>query len=136
MAQNFALFFPFPATIFFLSSLGVLPLNFWWCLKRRGPQMCTFGVLGLSCEVLGGQEATGASHNSPRDVHISGSLTCKHTTNIQRKNFEERERKERNFGRSGGGRSPPFRGPTHRAPLFLFAHPRKTGAWGGGGFLA
>ena len=25
-------------------------LGSFWCLKRRGPEMCTFGVLGLSCE--------------------------------------------------------------------------------------
>ena len=41
--------FQCPAT-FFLPSLGGLLVEFWWCLKRRDPQMCTFGVLGLSCE--------------------------------------------------------------------------------------
>ena len=25
-------------------------VDFWWCLKPRGAQMCTFGVLWLSCE--------------------------------------------------------------------------------------
>ena len=29
---------------------GGLLVEFWWCLKRRDPQVCTFGVLGLSCE--------------------------------------------------------------------------------------
>ena len=48
-AQNFALFFPPPATIFFLLSLSWGPfVEVWWCLKRRGPEMCTFGFLGLS----------------------------------------------------------------------------------------
>ena len=48
-AQNFALFFSLPPEIsFFLLSLGGLLVEFWWCLKRRGAQMCTFGVLGLS----------------------------------------------------------------------------------------
>ena len=43
-------FFPFPPQFsFFLPSLGGLLVEFWWCLKRRGPLMCTFGVLGLSC---------------------------------------------------------------------------------------
>ena len=47
-APHFALFFPSPATIFILSSLlGVFSWNFG---ERRDPQMCTFGVLGLSCE--------------------------------------------------------------------------------------
>ena len=50
-AQNFALFFPSPVPIsFFLSLSGCLLVEFWWCLKRRGAQMCTFGVLRLSCE--------------------------------------------------------------------------------------
>ena len=26
-----------------------------FCLKRQGPQMCTFGVLGLSCEISAGR---------------------------------------------------------------------------------
>ena len=48
---KFRAFFPLPPlfSLFFLS-LGVLLVEFWWCLKRRDPQMCTFGVLGLSCE--------------------------------------------------------------------------------------
>ena len=44
-------FFPSPTPFsLFLSFSGGLPVKFWWCLKRRGAQMCTFGVLGLSCE--------------------------------------------------------------------------------------
>ena len=34
---------------FFLLSLGGLLVEFWWCSKRLGPEMFTFGVLGLSC---------------------------------------------------------------------------------------
>ena len=50
-AQNFALFSPLPPQNSFFSFLsGGLLVEFWWCLKRRDPQMCTFGVLGLSCE--------------------------------------------------------------------------------------
>ena len=50
-AQNFA-FFPSPALIFvlFLSFSGVFSWNFGGVLKRRDPPMCTFGVLGLSCD--------------------------------------------------------------------------------------
>ena len=37
-AQNFAFFSLLPTTIFFLSSsLGCPLVEFWWCLKRRGP---------------------------------------------------------------------------------------------------
>ena len=49
-AQNFALFFRLPPQCsFFLLSLWGPSVEFWWCLKRRGLQMCTFGVLGLLC---------------------------------------------------------------------------------------
>ena len=42
-AQNFALFVHLPPLSFFLSLyLGVFLVEFWWCLKRRGRQMCTF----------------------------------------------------------------------------------------------
>ena len=41
---NFALFSPVPPQNSFFSSLsGSLCVEFWWCLKRRGPEMCTFG---------------------------------------------------------------------------------------------
>ena len=46
-------FVPSPTLIFvlFLSRGGLL-VEFWWCLKRRDPLMCTFGDLRLSCETL------------------------------------------------------------------------------------
>ena len=48
---KFRVFFPSPATIsLFLCLSGCLLVEFWWCLKRRSPSMCPFGVLGLSCE--------------------------------------------------------------------------------------
>ena len=30
-------------------------MEFWWCLKRWGPEMSTFGVLGLTCETPAGE---------------------------------------------------------------------------------
>ena len=46
-------FFPLSRTpifaLFCLSLSGCLLVDF-WCLKRRDPQMCTFGVPGLMCE--------------------------------------------------------------------------------------
>ena len=51
----------------FSSLSGGLYVEFWWCLKRQGPEMCTFGVLGLSCANparSGG--AAGVSHDSLR----------------------------------------------------------------------
>ena len=55
-AQNFALFFSLSrhSFLFFFPSLLVFFVEFWWCLKRRDPQMCTFGVLRLSCASPGG----------------------------------------------------------------------------------
>ena len=64
-AQNFALCFPSPAIVFILFSLssgsfcGILVV-----LKR--PEMCTFGVLGLSCEAPAAPKPPGVSHDSPR----------------------------------------------------------------------
>ena len=41
-----AFFFPVPPQNSFFSSLsGGLLVEFWWCLKRRGP-VCTFGLSG------------------------------------------------------------------------------------------
>ena len=48
---KFRAFFPLPPQFsFFSPSLGGPSVEFWWCLKRRDREMCTFGVLGLSCE--------------------------------------------------------------------------------------
>ena len=111
VAQNFALFFLSPATIFVLSSLsGCLLVEFWLCLKRRGPEMCTFGLSG--CRTFQGP---GASN----------------TTKIPREDPQREKRKERN----GGGRGekkrevlgpPPFGPPPFGPPLFLGLGPWPT----------
>ena len=106
-------FFPSPARIFFLSSsLGGPFVVFWWCLKRRGPQMCMFGV--LSCEAPAAQKPTGyhTTIQEPKRANFRVP-TFKNTTEIQREDTQrdrkrtkwegEREKKERNFGRSAGG---------------------------------
>ena len=52
---KFRSFFPLPPQNSFFSSLsGGLLVEFWWCLKRRVPEMCAFGVLWLSCASPGG----------------------------------------------------------------------------------
>ena len=43
-------FFLSPAEISFCLLSGGPLVEFWWCLKRRGAQMCAFGVLWLLCE--------------------------------------------------------------------------------------
>ena len=115
-----AFFFPPLATIFILLSLSWGPcVEFWWCLKRQGPEMCTFGVLGLSCASPGGQVWWGRrgftrQPESP-NVHISGFRNSKTPTKFHERTPREgkknencggrREKKERNFGQSGGGLS-------------------------------
>ena len=48
-------FFPFPPPFrCFCVSLGVFSWNFGGVLKRRCPELCMFGVLGLSCASPGG----------------------------------------------------------------------------------
>ena len=60
-APKFALFVPSPAPIFALfvslwvSCRGIFVVFF----EGRDPQMCTFGVLGLSCETLASFGAAG-----------------------------------------------------------------------------
>ena len=46
---KFRVFSLSPFSLFFSLSGGLL-VEFWWCLVRRDPQMCTFGGLWLSCE--------------------------------------------------------------------------------------
>ena len=49
---TYRVFFPSPAPIFvlFFFLSGGLLVELWWCLQRRYSLICTFGVLGLSCE--------------------------------------------------------------------------------------
>ena len=59
--------FPLPPPLrSFCVSLGVFSWFFSGVWKRWGPQMCTFGLLGLSCEAAAGPKAAGVSHHSPR----------------------------------------------------------------------
>ena len=90
-------FFFSPTGNFILSSLsgGGLLVEFWWCLKHRGAQMCTFGFSG----------AAGVSHDNQRNHEKTHSEREK-----ERNWWWEREKKARNFGPST------LRGPTLRAP--------------------
>ena len=74
-------------------------VEFWWCLKRRGPEMCTFGVLGLSCASPGAPVwwgCPGFTH-----VYISGSGLQKHQQNSTQ-GPQERERRMKIV--AGGGK--------------------------------
>ena len=97
-------FFPFPPPFWsFCVSLGVLLVEFWWCLKRRGPEKCTFGVLGLSCASSGGPVWWGRrgftrQPESP-NVHILGSRPSKTPPK-----FHEKTPRETHKDQNGGGR--------------------------------
>ena len=64
-----------------------------WCLKRRGPEMCAFGVLGLSCEATAAPKPHGfhTTAESP-NVHISGARSSKHHQNSTRRPPKREER--------------------------------------------
>ena len=99
-----AFFFPPPATIFFLLSLSCGPfVEFRWCLKRRGPALCTLGVLGLPCASPGGPVwwgRRGFTQPESPNVHISGFRPSKTPTK-----FHERTPRERKKNANCGGRS-------------------------------
>ena len=91
-AQNFALFFSLSCqncnSFFFLS--GFFSWNFGGVLKRRDPQMCTFGVLGLS-----GSRPSKHHQNSTRRPPREGRN--------KKIVVGEGKKEKRNFGRSGDG---------------------------------
>ena len=103
-------FFPSAATIsLFVCLSWCLLVEFWWCLKRRGPEMCTFGVLG--------PEAAGGSHDSPRaqTLHISRPRRFKHHQNSTAGHQKERRKKENGGGR-GEKKSAKFWAPQPSGP--------------------
>ena len=104
-------FFRFPPPILLFLSLTVcLPVVFWWCLKRRGRQMCTFGVLGLLCEVPAAPKPPGFHTTQSPNVHIWGSRSSKTPPKFNEKTPRETE-KERNGGGRGGKKSEMLGGP-------------------------
>ena len=72
----------------------LLVVEFWWCDSSRDPQMCTFGVLGLSCEAPAAPKPPGP-HTTARAHPRVPAL--KNTTEDT-----QRDTKERNGGRERG----------------------------------
>ena len=73
--HNFALFFRLlPQFSFFLLSLGGPSVEFWGCLKRRDPEMCTFGVLRLSCEAPAALEDD-AMKSTDRELSVGSRIS-------------------------------------------------------------
>ena len=84
-----------------------LLVEFWWCLKCRGPEMCAFGVLWLSCEAPAAPKPPGfhTTGQEPKRAHLSTPV-FKNTTKIPREDTQ-RDKKRAKFwaGRSRIGRS-------------------------------
>ena len=100
-AQNFALFFPSPATVFILFSLSCwsFSLNFGGVFEDRDPQMCTFGLSG--CRVKPRrphQTGPGLAHDSLR-TPVQGTCASKHHQNSTRRPPERDEKNEFCSGR-------------------------------------
>ena len=87
--QNFELFFPLPPQFSFFLSVG--------------PEMCTFGVLGLSCETP-----------AVSRTFLGASLQKHHQNSTKR--HRERHKKERNGVGRGEKRSEILGDPTERGP--------------------
>ena len=72
-------FFPRPPLFsFFLPLLGVVSWNIGGVIEGRDPQMCTFGVLGLSCErnLAAGSRFFGVKDGSQRFGHKCEMFMC------------------------------------------------------------
>ena len=67
-AQIFALFVP---------SLGGFLVEFWWCFEGWGPEMCTFGVLGLLRRQGRKNESCGG-RGQKKSVNLGGPLEGGH----------------------------------------------------------
>ena len=107
---NFRAFFPSPTTNF-------LPFFLSWGSSREilvvfeapGPEMCTFGVLGLSCASPGGPVWWGRrgftrQSESPKRAHLRVQA-FKNTTKIQRKGPTREGEKNKNSGGRGKKRA-------------------------------
>ena len=141
---KFRFFFPLPPQNSFFSSFsGCLLVDFWWCFEDQDPQMCTFGVHGLSWSHTTAPRAQTCTFEGLRRFkhHQNSTRKTPRENTETAKRWREREEKERNFGRSGGGRvqwrwegGPAEGGPGKSKPATTTttknnnAKPRTTGA--------
>ena len=71
-----------------LVSLWVSSRGIWWCLKRWNPQLCTFGVLGLSCEA----PAAAGEGKKARYFGLSGGGWVRQSPNPQPHQHQHRQK--------------------------------------------
>ena len=117
-----SLFFsPLPPQFSFFSHSFVGPfVEFWWCLQRRGAQMCT--ALGLLCETPAASGPSGL-HTTTRELQtctFDGPGASKHHHKTTRRTHNERE-KERNWWDTGR-RGPTLRSPHPSGPIYFGPH--------------
>ena len=110
-AQNFALFFPSPATKFFLFfPLYSLLVEFWWCLKRRRPSnVHVWSSRAVVCEPRRPGLVGPPGHTTTREperAHL-GVPAFKNTTKIQRED-PQRGKKRTNFAAGEGKKRAKF----------------------------
>ena len=124
-AQNFALFFPPPATIFILLSLSWGPfVEFCWCFWRPEPWNVHIWALGLSCETPAAppDRAAGARtrqpENSKRAHFRAPALQTPPKFHVRRGKKKREILPPPPFGALPFG-APPFGAPPFGAPLFL-----------------
>ena len=128
-------FFPFPPPFrSFCVSLGVFSWNFGGVLKRKCPEMCTFGLSG--CRVKPRrphQTGRRGSHTTARELQtctFQGTCASKHHQNSTRRPPERHRNSETEAGKGRKSAkfwashpsgphpfgAPPFRGPTLSGP--------------------
>ena len=110
-------FFPFPPPFrCFCVSLGVFSWNFGGVLKRRCPEMCTFGVLGLSCASPGGRNGGGKgkkkieilggpAEGGPVEGGSGGRWSREVQTSNNHNNQEQQRQTQNKWGPEGPARS-------------------------------
>ena len=91
-----------PPVLLFFSLLGVFFVEFWWCfLKRRGRELCTFGVLGLLCEAPAAPKPPGF-YTTAREPTDGPGLHRNHQNSTKR---PKREKKNEIGGGDGNKKS-------------------------------
>ena len=124
-------FFPLPPQFSFFSLCGP-SVEFWWCLKRRCPEMCTFGLSGCRVKPRRPQSRRRGFSDRPR------AQTCTFQARVLQTppKFHEKTLGETHKKQNGGGRgkkSAKFWGPHPSGPSPFGSPPfggEGEGDWG------
>ena len=108
-AQNFARCFPLPPQFRSFSLSGCLLVEFWWCFRRPGPQICTFGLSG--CRVKHWRLRGRRLHTTAQELQtftFEGPGASNTTKKNSTRRPPERDKKERKWWREKGNKSAKF----------------------------